>query len=107
MTNKYYFRVPYSCSTYGRMSGYVYADNEEEAIEKIERAETGDTDYDDTDSDNYNYYCDEAELTLEEEDVEEPHHNHHYNRSDDTFSNLSTIDQDKMPGYFLSEVVLL
>ena len=107
MTNKYYFRVPYSCSTYGRMSGYVYADNEEEAIEKIERAETGDTDYDDADSDNYSYYCDEAELTLEDEDVEEPVHHNHYYHTNDTSNSLSNIDQDKMPGYFLSEVVLL
>lgn len=66
MSNKYSFRVPYSCSNYGSMTGIVYARNREEAMELIENRETEDECYDDSDSDNYNYYFDEASIELEE-----------------------------------------
>lgn len=66
MSNRYFFRVPYSCTTYGNMSGTVYADNREEAMNLIENREIDDESYDDSDSDNYNYDFDEASLELEE-----------------------------------------
>jgi len=66
MSNRYSFRVPYSRSNYGSMSGIVYADNREDAIELIENRETEDECYDDSDYDNYHYCFDEASIELEE-----------------------------------------
>ena len=33
MANKYYFKVPYTCTTYGTVTGYVIADDEDEAVD--------------------------------------------------------------------------
>lgn len=100
MANKYFFRVPYSCSTYWKKTGYVYADDVEEAAERIDSGDTYDESYEDDDSDNYTYYTDEADIEIEEEDVENPDSE----ESSGSSSSFRRIDQDVIPSYFLSEI---
>lgn len=100
MSNRYSFRVPYSCSTYGSMSGIVYADNRENAMELIENRETEDECYDDSDSDSYNYYFDEASLELEEGSEDNEDDEEYYGNDDSHI--LSEI-----PAYFLENILFI
>ena len=97
--NKYFVRVGYSCSSYGNLSGHVFANSEEEAEDLIcDTDNIHDQEFDTDDSDNYNYYDDQAEIELEESDVTPPHGNN--NSYDNTpFSNT--------PNYFLAELNVL
>ena len=90
--------MPYSCTTYGNMSGTVFAENREDAMELIENRETEDENFDDSDSDNYNYDFDEVSLELEEgsEDDEDE-----YNEDEDSHI-LSEI-----PAYFLENILFI
>ena len=97
MSNKYSFRVPYSCSTYGSMSGYVWAHNRDEAIDLIESRETEDECYDDSDSDNYNYYFDEASIDLEEGSEND----------DEYYENEDSHILSEIPAYFLENILFI
>lgn len=92
MANRYFFRLPYSCKTYGDLTGYVVAENEEEAIDLIINGSTDDEEYSNEDSENYNYDYDEATFDIRESDIEPEH---------------STINSQKHPKYFLSEINLI
>ena len=96
MSNKYSFRVPYSCTTYGNLSGVVWAENREEAMEIIENRGTDDDSYDDCDSDDYTYNYDETSIELEEgiEGDEEDSYN-----DDDSMP--------EVPSYFLEHILLI
>lgn len=100
MSNRYSFRVPYSCSTYGSMSGIVYADSREDAMELIENRETEDECYDDSDSDNYHYHFDEASIELEEgsEDNED---------DDEYYGNEDSHILAEIPAYFLENILFI
>lgn len=101
MSNRYSFRVPYSCSTYGSMSGIVFANNREDAMELIENRETEDENYDDSDSDNYNYDFEEVEIVLEEGSEDNEDDDEEYNESTDSHI-LSEI-----PAYFLENILFI
>lgn len=107
MPNKYYVRVPYSCSNYGNLTGYVYAEDEEEAQELAEdNANIYEEEFDDNDSDNYNYYYEDTSVELEEEDVEANHLPHGYYTTVSPHTENS-IHSSKIPSYFLEEIHLL
>jgi hypothetical protein len=99
MANKYYYRVPYSCSTYGTMTGYVIVDDEEEALEKVENRDAESDEYSDDDSEGYNYYYEDAELELEEEDIESPPNGH-----SDSENRFEDTEHEQTPAWFLSEI---
>jgi len=92
MANRYYFRLPYTCKTYGDLTGYVVAENEEEALDLIINGSTDDEEYSNEDSENYNYDYDEATFDIRESDVEPEH---------------STSSSQRYPKYFLSEINLI
>ena len=98
--NKYFVKIPYSCSTYGDLSGYVYADSKEEATELADESliNIHESEHNDEDSDNYNYLTEEMIVELNEEDIS----------SEDLPRNYSTpqVTQDlsELPSYYLSEL---
>ena len=69
--NKYFVKIPYSYSQYATLSGYVYAEDEEEAIEiATDREKIHDEDYqDDEDSGDSNYYFENIDVECVESDV--------------------------------------
>jgi hypothetical protein len=93
--NKYSVRLGYSCTSYGNVTGVVYANSQEEAEELIYEGIDNiyDQDYDTNDSENYNYYEDEADIDLEESDVSGPHGNNN--------------QTEQIPDYYLSEINLI
>lgn len=70
--NKYLIRIPYSYTQYGKLYGFVYAEDEEEAEDLAQdRCNLHDDDYNDGDSGDSEYYYDEIEVELEESDIEQ------------------------------------
>ena len=68
--NKYLIRIPYSYPQYGKLYGFVYAEDEEEAEDLAQdRCNLHDDDYNDGDSGDSEYYYDEIEIELEESDI--------------------------------------
>lgn len=68
--NKYQVKIPYSYPQYGKLFGYVYAEDEEEAEDLAQdRCNLHDDDYNDNDSGDSEYFYDEMEIELEESDV--------------------------------------
>jgi len=69
--NKYFVKIPYSYTQYAELTGFIYAEDEEEAEELacdswniheedyVDRDSSGDSDYD----------YDDMDVTLEESDV--------------------------------------
>ena len=96
--NKYYVEIPYSCSTYGRVKGYVYANSEDEAeviagdVDNIEDAE-----YMDQDTDNTEHYYDSMEIELREGNVPD----------DEVPDYISELTTPNLPEYFLNEINLI
>jgi len=97
--NKYFVKIPYSYVRYGTLSAYVYADDEESAIDAAYECENRySEDFDDgDDSSDTEYQYSEMECELEEEEVSAPHENNNSNNT--PFSNV--------PDYFLAELALL
>ena len=96
--NRYLLRIPYSFLRFGTLSCNVYANSEEEALDKAsEFGEHHSDEYDDNENDgDMDFDYSETDAELEEEDVAEP-----VNTTDDesTFS--------KIPSYFLAELLQL
>jgi hypothetical protein len=96
--NKYSVEIPYSCSTYGRVKGYVFANSEDEAeviagdVDNIEDAE-----YMDQDTDNTEHYYDSMEIELRESNVP----------NDEVPDYISELLTPEIPEYFLSEINLI
>ena len=68
--NKYLIRIPYSYPQYGKLYGFVYAEDEEEAEDLAQdRCNLHDDDYNDGDSGDSEYFYDEIEIELEESDI--------------------------------------
>jgi hypothetical protein len=99
--NKYQVEIPYSCSTYGYVKGYVYADSQEEANSLVEDVDDlDDIEYVATKTDNTEHYPDDLSIELEEENIPE----------DDIPSYLRRIIKarpNKLPEYFLNEINLI
>jgi hypothetical protein len=98
--NKYFIKIPYSYVQYGYLSGYVYAEDEEEAYDLAsDRDNLEEECFDDSDSDGTDYDYNEMDISLEEEDVEVPENlnaNHNYYSP--------KVDY---PNFYLSEVCFL
>jgi gamma-glutamylcyclotransferase (GGCT)/AIG2-like uncharacterized protein YtfP len=95
--NKYYVEFPYSCTTFGRVKGYVYAVSKEIAEERagdIDNIE--DAEYIDTDTDNTEHYYDQIELQLRQENI-----------LDNDIPDYLRVPQESVPDYFLSDINLI
>ncbi len=105
--NKYKFRLPYDFLKFGEVVGYVYADNEEQALDRLHN-----TDYwvEEEHIDRYdgdtNYDHSEIELDEEEEDVD---YDYRLSYDDNTrsISHGTIIENDILPPYFLAELHLV
>jgi hypothetical protein len=94
MANKYFFDVPYSCITYGRLKGYVIADDIEDAVDKINSRDFEDEEYEDRENGSYDYDCSEDNVTLDE---------YNDNNDDEEFEE----NRSGVPVYYLAEVLLI
>ena len=86
--NKYFIKIPYNYVRYGTLSCYVYAEDEEEAMDLAYECENRySEDYDDSDSDSGDteFQFSEMDCELDEEDVSPPHSNPNSNTP---FSNV-------------------
>jgi len=94
--NKWFIKIPYNYVRYGTLSCYVYAEDEEEAMDLAYECENRySEDYDDSDdSGDTEYQYSDMEVELESEDEMPPHGNN--NSSNTPFSNV--------PEYFLAEL---
>ena len=94
--NKYSIRLPYSYIQYGNMTGYVYAECEEEASELAQdREHIRDDEYEDSDGDSTDYNYDSIDVELEEENVTEIPPN---------VLAAIALQKPKVPHYYLSEI---
>ncbi|HEY5534837.1 MAG TPA: hypothetical protein VIL99_07895 [Ignavibacteria bacterium] len=93
--DKYILRIPYSYCKYGTYSCIVFANSEDEALDKAsEFGEHHSDEYDDNENDgDMDFEYSDTDAELEEEDVAEP-----VNTTDDE-SSFSQI-----PSYFLAEL---
>jgi len=101
MANKYFFDVPYSCITYGRLKGYVIADDIEDAVDKINSRDFEDEEYDDRENGSYEYDCSEDDVTLDQYDIYDDEYNDN-NDEEEYEENRSGV-----PVYYLAEVLLI
>lgn len=92
MANRYFYRIPFWCTTYGDLTGFVVAEDEEQALELIQNGRVDDEEYTNEDSENYNYNYDDATFHVRESDIEPVH---------------SDNDSPVYPKHFLSEVNLI
>jgi len=99
--NKYYVEFPYSCNTYGRVRGYVYADTEDAAELSAGDIDTVvDIEYVETDNDNTEHYDDNLELELRQENVPAT-------EIPDYLRVTPTTIVEQIPEYFLNELNLI
>lgn len=98
--NKYYVRVGYSCTSFGNLSGVVYANSQTEAEELVSEDidNIHEQDYETGDSQDYNYYDSEAVIDLDEENVSPP-----VNQNTNTTA-TSNLPFSNTPAYFLAEL---
>lgn len=101
--NKYFVKIPYSYTQYAELSGFVYANDSEEANELAsETWNIHDQEHLDTDSSGDSEYSfDEMSVVLEESDIpiqDIPARNN---------SNPFSGDQPDLPNYFLEELPAL
>lgn len=101
--HKFYVKIPYSYTQYADLSGFVYAEDPEEASElAADSWNIHEEEYTDTDSSgdsDYNY--DEMEITLEESDIdvhEIPARNN---------SNSFTPAHTELPNHYLEDLPAL
>lgn len=63
----------YSCTTYGNLTGHVFANSQEDAEELIcDHNNIQNQDYETSDNENINFNKDEADIVLYETDVYTP-----------------------------------
>ncbi|MBN8568058.1 MAG: hypothetical protein J0M18_00385 [Ignavibacteria bacterium] len=99
--NKYLVTIPYDCVQYGKMSCYVYAEDEEDAISlAYDSVNRIDEEYEDGDQDGTNFDFDRSYVSLDSLDVTSPESPRQFHRPQYT----SYI---QIPDYFLAELQLL
>ena len=99
--NKYLVTIPYDCVQYGKMSCYVYAENEADAIDLAYESENRlSEEYEDGDQDGTNFDFDSARIELNEEDVTPP-------IVHPVFNTPKYTPYEKLPDYFLAELQLV
>ena len=103
--NKYKFRLPYNCVRSGELVGYDYANDLEQAADRLDNSDYWvDEEYIDRYDGDTNYDYDEVEIQEEEEDVD---YDYGFSYDDDNESINSIIDNDILPAYFLAELHLV
>jgi len=96
--NKYFVKIGYSCRSYGELTGFVYAESQEQAEELIYNQDNiYESDYETNDSEDYNYYEDEAIIELSESNITPPAR--FQNSHNDAISSFGSL-----PNYFLAEL---
>ena len=99
--NKYLVTIPYDCIQYGKMSCYVYAENEEDAIDLAYESENRiDEEYEDGDQDGTNFDFDSLRIELNEEDINSP-------ELLPTINSQKYSSYEQLPDYFLAELQLV
>ena len=98
--NKYFVKIPYNYSRYGTLSCFVYAENEEDAIDAAyDYNNRHSEDFDDGDNDgDTEYEYNDMTVELDEEDVDSPNGN-----NNDSAVNLAM----QLPCKFTEDLVLL
>ena len=99
--NKYYVEIPFSCTTYGRVKGYIYAETQTDAEERADDVDNiEDVEYINTDTDNTEHYYSDMEIELRESNVPEDDIPEYIRESQTPVKVL-------IPDYFLSEINLI
>jgi len=99
--NKYSVSIPFSCSSYGKVKGYIYADSQEEADSLVSDVDDlEDAEYITTDTDNTEHYPDDLTIELEEENIPE-------NELPDYLRNTSKTQPLNLPDYYLKEINII
>lgn len=98
--NKYFIKIPYSFPQYGELSGFVFAESENEAAEIAEdRINIHDESYDDEDSGDSTYDYDEMRIELEDSDIPNNEIPSSQTQNSGEFS-----ESTKIPNHFLEEL---
>ena len=99
--NKYYVEIPFCCTTYGRVKGYIYAESQTDAEERADDVDNiEDAEYINTDTDNTEHYYSDMEIELRESNVPEDDIPEYIRESQTPVKTL-------IPDYFLSEINLI
>lgn len=101
MANKYFFDVPYTCTTYGRLKGYVTAIDMEDAVDKINSRDFEDEEYDDRENSGYDFDCSEGDISVEEYDI---YGDEEYN-DEENEEHGDEENNSEVPSYYLAEVL--
>ena len=103
--NKYFVKIPYSYQQYATLSGYIYAEDDEEAIEVAESLENiheeAYEDSDDSDSGDSNYDFENIDVECVESNVPRESIPQTY-RNQYTHPEISNL-----PNYFLEDLPAL
>ena len=100
--NKYFVSIPYTYPQYGTLTGYVYAEDEETAVDAAyDTFNVINSDYEDDDSGDTDFHYDDMQVSLDEEDVVAPAPRAQ-EQSSGPFSPYQTV-----PIYYLAETNLL
>jgi hypothetical protein len=104
MANKYFFNVPYSCTTYGRIKGYVIADDIDDVVDKINSSDFEDEEYDETGNDGYDFDCSDGDITVDQYDIYDDEYS-----GDDDDGGEQECEQNytEFPSYYLAEVLFI
>ena len=105
--NKYEVIIPYDCAQYGEMSCFVYAENEEDAIDLAQdRSNWSEEEYEDGDQDNFTYDYESLRITIHDENVTAPVRLQ-TNHTNNNFNFVSYSPNQIPPDYFLAELHLV
>jgi hypothetical protein len=100
--NKYLVEIPYDFTQYGSMSCFIYAESEDEAMEKADnRNNWCNEEYNDTDGGDTNYDYSGMSVALRESGVEPPIPPIPPNRNN---NNIPTSSKAAGCPYFLNEI---
>ena len=101
--NKYFIKIPYSYQQYATLSGYIYAEDDEEAIEVAESLENihEESYEDDSDSGDSNYDFENIDVECLESDVPRESIPQTY-RNQNIHPEISNL-----PNYFLEDLPAL
>lgn len=105
--NKYMVTIPYNYVQFGKLTCYIYANNNDEALEfAMDSSYRIDEDYDDDGSDGTNFSYDEMRIEIEEEDVTIPNPPTVNSDNNNPYP-VQTSIYSLIPDYFLADIQLL
>ena len=105
--NKYKFRLPYDYVKSGELVGYIYADDLEQAADRLNNSDYWvEEEYIDRYDGDTNYDYSDVEIEEEEEDVDYDY-GLSYDTDDESNTHNNILENDILPSYFLAELHLL